>query len=366
MRITLFSFIMSILWGSILAVLLHFCRKKPLFLRKFGIRNVLFLYMCCIVRMVFPYEFPFARALPSEGFFQGIRANVGGLGAETGRPWFFLAFAVVWFGTSAMLLLRFLVCYAKSIREFSGYRICEEERIQRTFQKILNECGDQAKLTIRRSRHVSIPMGVGILKKSILLPEDNYSDSELYYILLHEYTHFRNHDLLIKIAVHILSCMLWWNPVVYLLKKDIAQLLEIKCDLSVTGGMEDSRKADYLTAIVSVLKRAGKRNRAEEFYGTAALVARSYGSETVERFQAVSIHSGGRNQNGFVLAAGFLALAMLFYLSYSFTLHPGYQSQRGIRATETAPDAYDASEEISFVDIMRNTKSGYMYLYGEP
>ncbi len=412
MRITLFSFVITLLWSGILAIFIHFCRKKPRFVRKIGTKKLLFLCFFSMVRMMLPYEFSFARALPFIGTFPSMGAfpSIGtflsmgefrliensalcGIGQgvpihkeEAGQPLTLSILVLVWIGVSAALLLRFFCCYLKSMRKCSRYSLCEEGLYQKVFWRILNESGSHMKIAVRRSEDVSVPMGVGIFKKSILLPEEAYSPSELYYILLHEFMHFRNRDLLIKAIAQIFSCIYWWNPAVYLWKKDLAQLLEIQCDLDVTDRMQGCDKAGYLAVIVSVLKSASAKRRGKAFYETTALVAGGYGAETVERFQIVSMDSAGRNKNRLVTASWFLSMALLFCVSYSFAASSGHEAPRANHITEAGSGVYGAAEESplimetkfalrcagddsnmeedSFVDIMKKAESPYMYLYG--
>ena len=161
-------------------------------------------------------------------------------------------------------------------------------------------------IAVRSSAHVKIPMGAGIFRKSILLPEETYSDSELYYILRHEYTHFQNRDLAVKILIHIYGCVFWWNPAIYLLKRDLAQVLEIKCDLDVTARMGNRHKAEYLSTIVAMLRNAGTRRKEKAFYGATALVSKDYESEIIERFKLVSASYGHKRKNALFTGSWFL------------------------------------------------------------
>ena len=108
-----------------------------------------------------------------------------------------------------------------------------------------------------------------------------------------------------------------------LLEKGLSQTLEIKCDLDVTDGMENSEKARYLSAIVSTLKNADKRRGRKTFYGTAALVSSDCQLETIERFQLVSGDYGGK-KNIALIVSWYLALIMLLVVSYSFVIQPEY------------------------------------------
>lgn len=364
MKITLFSLFMSVMWSSALILVIHFVRKKPLFIRKFGAKNLLLLYLFSIVRMMIPYEFSFARVLPAEGIFYDFRESVEVNKAGAVQPWLVTVLAAVWFMVSAVLILKFICQYTKAVRKILADDICEEEQCVRIFRQILNESENEMGIAVRRSGHVRIPMGIGIFQKTILLPQEDYDDSQLYYILRHEYTHFKNRDLLIKIFVHIFCCVYWWNPVVYLMKKDLAQILEIKCDIDVTDSMKDSDKVKYLTTIVSVLKNAGVRKREETFYGATALIAGSCEPETVERFKIVSDSRTSGDKNVFYTMSCFFGFILILFLSYSVAIHPGYKAPGISPVTEIESEVFEAGAEESFVDIMRNTKSAYAYLRG--
>ena len=275
MQITLYSLLMSVVWSSILAAFNHVCRKKRFFIRQLGITNILFLYLFSIARMLIPYKFSFTRVIHSKGAFTDLceSASVNQIGAAQISP--LSALAAAWALVSALLTLQFAYQYLKATKEFSTYSICEDGQCRRIFQKIQNRSQKQIKIQLRYSSQINIPMGVGIFRKSIILPEETYSDSELYYILRHEYTHFLNKDLLLKIFVHLYWCIFWWNPAIYLIKRDLAQILEIKCDLDVTDNMKNEEKAAYLTTIVTMLKKAGTKKAANTFYGATALFGKN-------------------------------------------------------------------------------------------
>ncbi len=323
MQLTLFSICMAVIWSSVLAAFNYFCRKKHFFIRHLGMANLLFLYLFPLVRMMAPFEFPFARVIPLKG-------TLGSLCGDTSpktagmplSPWTILG--ALWAGVAAVLLLRFLCQYIKSMKEFSTYPLCGDAQCQRILQQVIGEGKKRMRVQARRSSHVYVPRGAGIFQKTILLPDGVYSDAELYYILRHECTHFRNKDLPIKLLVHLYSCVFWWNPVIYLIKRDLAQILEIKCDLDVTERMENREKAEYLATIVASLKKAEAKKPQKAFYGTAALAARTYDSEILERFLIVSSGLGARRKSLAFTGAWLLVFTLLIFASYSFVLQPDY------------------------------------------
>lgn len=134
------------------------------------------------------------------------------------------------------------------------------------------------------------PMGIGVFKKRILLPRQDYTEQELRYILLHEETHFAHHDQLIKMLMQILCCIFWWNPFVYLLQKAVSQMLEIRCDREVA---QSADKAEYMEVLLALVKDGG---------GSTSMV---------ERFQRIAGQRGrARSGRASVLAAAFVLVCM--------------------------------------------------------
>lgn len=339
MQITFFSLFMSVIWSSVLAVFNYFCRKKHFFIRQLGITNILFLYLFSAIRMIVPYEFSFTRVIAPQGVLQELCKEVSISEPGTAQITPLSVLTVVWVIVSMVLIVRFACQYIKSMRKFSTYSIWEDEQCIRIMNRVLNVSRAQLKITVRRSPDINIPMGVGIIRKSILLPEEEYSDSQLYYILRHEYTHFQNRDLLIKILIHIYSCIFWWNPVIYLLKKDLAQILEIKCDLDVTDNMPNQKKAQYLATIVAMLKNAGAKRKEKSFYGTTALVSKDYESEIIERFRLVSACYSYKRKNVLFTGSWFLIFSILIFLSYSFVIRPDYGTSMHMGGEAELPEA---------------------------
>lgn len=341
MQIPFFSLFMSVLWSSALAIFNYFCRKKHFFIRHLGITNVLFLYLFSIARMIIPYNFSFSRAIPSPEVFDHLYKNAYANKTGSAPLSTFCILAAVWAGVSAVLILKFIFQYHKSMTKFSTYSIWDGAQCRRVFGRVLNTSRREIRLSIRRSEDIQIPMGAGIFQKSIILPNQPYSDRELYAILRHEYTHFQNRDLLIKMLIHIYRCIFWWNPILYLLERDLAQMMEIKCDLDVTGHMKNQEKAGYLATIVAVLKQAEPKRPGNAFFTTTAFVARNYESEIIERFQIVSTNRGKQKRNLLFTGSWFLAFCMLIFLSCSFVIRPVYAmpihgTTAGQKASETA------------------------------
>lgn len=358
MQVTVFTLLMSMAWGSILALFIYLCRKKQFFIRQFGIGSILFLYICTFIRMAVPYEFPFTRVIGDEKFLARFYKRIYLDARDAGKISILAVFVIIWVFVAVVLSARFILGYVRAMKEISLYSVCEDEQCRKIFAQVVSEGKKERKIAVRRSHQASTPMGIGIFKKSIVLPDEEYSDSELYYILRHEYMHFENHDLYIKMLVHGFCCIFWWNPLLCLLKKDLAQTLEIKCDMKVTEGMDYGEKAQYLAVIVSTLKKLKECPKGKPFYGTAALVSKDYQSETVERFQFVS-GDYNRKKNVVLTAACFLAVLLLLTVSYSFVFQAAYEVP--IEEIVTGPESNELTPENSY--LIKKKNGTYIWVY---
>lgn len=358
MQITVFSFFTSMVWSSLLVAIIYLFRKKCFFMKQFGIASLIFLYLFCITRMVIPFELPFTKVLTAKGAFSTIYRIVGINKIGISNVSILLLLFIIWIVVSVILLVRFAYQYFVETKEISSYLIRVDGQCTRVFKKVMHDSNIRMKIDIRHTDTVKIPMGIGILKKSIILPNEDYSDSELYYILLHEYTHFLNRDLFTKMLIHIFCCIFWWNPVVYLLRKDLNQTLEIKCDLCITEHMDNGSKVDYLTTIVSTLKKISTKKTSKTFYGTVALVAKDYESEIVERFRMISEKHNFRNKSKASIVVWLLIFWMIFISSYSFVVQPYYDVSR--EDIETGADTHEIRPDNSY--IIKN-KDGTYTLY---
>ncbi|MBP5655658.1 MAG: M56 family metallopeptidase [Clostridiales bacterium] len=91
---------------------------------------------------------------------------------------------------------------------------------------------------------ISTPMMTGLTKPTVFLPNRDYEDDELRLIIKHELTHFKHHDLWVKLIVTACRALHWFNPVMIPLIRNLEQECELYCDMSVMA--EEPREARKL------------------------------------------------------------------------------------------------------------------------
>lgn len=80
------------------------------------------------------------------------------------------------------------------------------------------------KIVIKVSSEIDVPLVWGFFKCHIYFPNYDLSSDEWKFILDHEVLHIKLHDTFIKIFLLFLTALFWWNPIMYILRKDPTQL----------------------------------------------------------------------------------------------------------------------------------------------
>ena len=92
----------------------------------------------------------------------------------------------------------------------------------------------------------------GVLRPHILLPagiDHLLSRHELNAVLIHELTHARRRDNLIRLVYEVALCVLWFHPVVWFIGSRLALYRELSCDDSV---IQNARGEDLISALAKL------------------------------------------------------------------------------------------------------------------
>lgn len=339
MHITLFSFVTAVLLSSLLIVVLYLSRKSVKTIRMLNFGYLACLYLFCLGRMFFSVELPFAAMICAPSLMNPLHdVNEANLPMMEGAFLVSDLLLLVWAVGSILLFAQFLIRYHRGKRDID--RLPKQEN--QVLQKILDELqrGNKRRIPIQVlcCSGLSTPCGIGLLRRQILLPSQEYTEEELFHILSHELQHFQTHDLLVKWMIRVFQCLFWWNPLVYLLGKDMDQVLEIKCDLSVVKNYSRQETLAYMRTIKNQLEQAIHTEKIVPV-ASASLVGNFAMSNVEERFLylAESLKPNQRKElSKPAFAVLFVALIMA---SYSFVLQSSYE----------APELDENGEKIQYM-----------------
>ncbi len=173
---------------------------------------------------------------------------------------------------------------------------------------LMQELRDE--LHIRRQIPVAVytsaasPMIIGFLRPVLVLPDADFGEKDLAFILRHELIHFRRGDIYCKLLFVLANAVHWFNPLVWLMQKQAALDMELSCDEGVIADADLAARRAYTETLLSSLQD-GKRKGSvlsTQFYG---------GKETMKK-RFVHILKRIKKKNGIpvLICAAILAVGL--------------------------------------------------------
>ena len=105
---------------------------------------------------------------------------------------------------------------------------------------------------------ISSPMLIGFFHPCIVLPSADISEKNFQYIVLHELTHYKRQDMFYKWLVQITVCLHWFNPLVYLMSREVTRACEFSCDEAVLAKMGCDHAQDYGKTLLDAMAVVGR------------------------------------------------------------------------------------------------------------
>ena len=145
----------------------------------------------------------------------------------------------IWLLVAIVLFVRKITIYQSFVRytkagcvEVSGINNLER------FGKIVEEINIKGAVGIYTNSLISSPLLIGFFRPYIVLPTLGISESDFRYTILHELTHYKRGDMFYKWLVQLAICLHWFNPLVYLMGREINKACEFSCDESVIRNLD--------------------------------------------------------------------------------------------------------------------------------
>ena len=341
MQITIFSVWMTILWSSILILIFYVLRKKLVLLDVCSVSGVLILYIFCIIRLMIPIELPWTKELWGGEIYNRIY-DVVRYEVASGIN-IYQMFGLIWMPGALFFFIKLTIRYIKLTKILDRIPVKKDERAESVLTMVLKD--KEKRPEIMKTSAVQIPCCVGVFHKRILIPAKEYSDEELHYIILHEYTHLKNNDVLTKLLINSICAVYWWNPLVYLLRKDMQQSLEIRCDGQVSKKMDSISRSNYLAVMLAEFKDNCHADEFKKYHSSVMPLFEEHSEKLIERFQLVSDRKNGTSVKGNLVAAA-ITICLLM-ASYSFVLQSQYACP--IEEIETDDISYSVDSDNSYI-----------------
>jgi beta-lactamase regulating signal transducer with metallopeptidase domain len=266
--------------GSILALILF--AMKPFIKNRFSKSLQYYIWMVVLLRLVLPLSFEasiinelfYGNRVPVVAAFQGEVQSMTGKAisnssipsvqenAENGvyngdtdhsryfRDLFSQYTLYLWLLGMIITLALNLAGYVRFRGQLKKANKVPGEEQNRILVTLLNR---RKNVKLVRNPYITTPLLIGLLKPCIMIPDIDFTESQLRNILLHELTHLRRFDIGVKWLTMIIASVHWFNPLMYFIKKEINHACELSCDEAVIKNLNTEEKQDYGDTLISVV-----------------------------------------------------------------------------------------------------------------
>lgn len=190
------------------------------------------------------------------------------------------------------------------------------------------------------SDRVESPFVLGVLRPRIYLPYGLRAQEE-YCILLHEQSHIRHKDPLLRLLGTLALCLHWWNPLVWLGIHLFYQDMEMFCDEAAMAQTDLSGRQAYSAALLQFAIRQS---------GPATVLA--FGETHTERRirNILKQKKQGRGITLFVVLAA--AAGGIIFLTVPQGTQAGMQEDDMVSKAESASELSQPQQQESLVDYV--------------
>jgi len=281
--------------GSVLILVLFFC--KPFFKDKFSKQWQYYIWLIVIARLILPFapnmsivgtlfsnlnptmqsdvwmpaapgiEGGTAQVFPMEEdtriqYQEPGRSGVRSVAAESlirnmgekilQNLW------IPWSVIALILLIRKITIYQGFVRYVRMGRgeVSNTALLDRLAQ-IGERAGVRRPVELYEYSQVSSPLLIGFFRPCIVLTDTNLPEADFVYIIWHELVHYKRKDMFYKWLVQFVLCLHWFNPLVWLMAKEISRACELSCDEAVVKALDEKGRRAYGDTLFRALGTGG-------------------------------------------------------------------------------------------------------------
>lgn len=252
MSISLGPFLTCFVTILILTVYAYVMMKRSNDFFRGTVKIIFAIIAVIMLRMMVPVNFPFTKTIYSSKLLIGlgniVYANVYGdreILVSDLLLW-------LWIGVAVILLIRYFYKRVKVRRILEQY-VIKDTDTKEYYESFLND-------TKIRSIKIAVIPGeeqaaiFGVIRPIMILPDAVLEEKTVAHMIRHEIKHYANYDLWLKFFVDLLVVIHWWNPIVYMMRKELSLAFELSNDYMVTKDMSELGKIEYAETLVQAAK----------------------------------------------------------------------------------------------------------------
>ena len=158
--------------------------------------------------------------------------------------------AYIWGAGVLIFLLIVIISYFRFLCRKSKNSVKISD--SKFFSEVKKELKIKKHIRLKASSDINSPMLVGVLFPTVYIPCREIPSGNMRMVLLHELTHYKRKDLLIKWFAILVNAVHWFNPLCYLACANLSEACEVSCDMSVTKNMSEDEQKLYMQTILNL------------------------------------------------------------------------------------------------------------------
>lgn len=160
---------------------------------------------------------------------------------------------IVWVTVAVLLLVIKIVDYKGFLRYIkSNNKKIADEKILTLLDDISIQYKIKKEVQIYENPLIISPMLVGMISPILVIPKTCSIDVGFHHLLAHELIHYKRKDIFYKWLFQIVMCIHWFNPFLYLFRREMNRYCELSCDEAVIKRMETTERYSYGNMLLTV------------------------------------------------------------------------------------------------------------------
>lgn len=264
---------------------------------------------------------------------------------------------ILWQSGMILVLGFHMICYVCYVRKLGRHNKSADRKERELLNGLLER---KSSLRFYKNPIVGKPILIGFFRPAVILPDKEYEDMQLHNILMHEITHWKKHDIFVKWLLILVGAIRWFDPLFYLVRREMNKACELACDESVIKRLDVSEMQQYGDTLIAVAADSVRKTP----LSTAMLEDKK---NLKERLGAIMKHRKYSKRT--VLAACIILVTFVCVVLGISTFHHMGNEYRYSSAESRAqdPKVVNHMKEIETVKVIRNydkenIEAAYVYL----
>lgn len=166
---------------------------------------------------------------------------------------------IPWLGIALLLLLRKITIYQSFVKYIRlGHGEVSDIALLDRLAQVGEHIGVGRPVELYENSQVSSPLLIGFFCPCIVLPTTDLPEEDFAYTIQHELMHFKRKDMFYKWLVQLTVCLHWFNPLVWLMGREINRACEFACDEAVVKALDEEGRRAYGDTLFRAMGTGGR------------------------------------------------------------------------------------------------------------